>query len=111
MTTSKYLFTDIEIDYISHFNMSIPLTDSTRKLCFDVVATDDMELELSEFASFFLLIEYGINITVERSMTTITILDNDSMYIYVHVLHYIELYLLYKMCTAAGNFTSFIKIA
>ena len=68
-------------DYTSEFDDNIPLTDSDREVCFDVVAFDDVELEQSEFVSFILIIDTGINTTVARSMTTITILDNDSMYI------------------------------
>ena len=73
-----YSFTDFMIDFVSNFNNSIPLTVTTQKLCFDVEAIDDMEVEHTEFAIFFLYIENAINITVERSMTTITLLDNDS---------------------------------
>ena len=50
-------------------------------MCFDVVATDDVELEQSEFVSFIIIIDTAINTTVARSMTTITVLDNDSKYI------------------------------
>lgn len=56
------------------------LTNSTRKLCFDVETIDDTELELTEYATLSLCFKEDTNISGPLPMTNIHIIDNDSKY-------------------------------
>ena len=56
----------------------LTLTNTTRKVCFEVMINDDMELEQSEWATLSLHIDCGTNTSVVHPLTNILILDNDS---------------------------------
>ena len=70
--------TDFRFPSIDDYSNLLELTNSTRKVCFEVMINDDTDLEQSEWATLSLHIICGINTSVVHPLANILILDNDS---------------------------------
>ena len=70
--------TDFRFPSIDEYSNPLELTNSTRKVCFEVMINDDTDLEQSEWATLSLHIFCGTNTSVVHPLTNILILDNDS---------------------------------
>ena len=68
---------EYKVDYQFTFDMGVPLTNMTRRLCIDVGTIEDMVLEEMEIATLLVYIDFGSNVTATIPITCIFIIDND----------------------------------